>query len=105
MLNTMFVLSILLTAVTGIYCLVATRNLIRVLIAMEILNKAASLLLALAGALIGQTARAESYIITLIIVEVVVTAVGALLCVAIYSKNGTLDLRQLGKSKEGEAHE
>jgi len=72
---------------------------------MELLNKAASLLIAIAGAIIQQPARAESFIVALIIVEVVVTAVGALLCVAIFTKSGTLDLRYLGKVPEGEAHE
>lgn len=101
MLFTMFIIATVLIAATGIYCIIATRNLIRVLIALEIVSKAAILLLVLAGSLSGHMAQAESFIIALVIVEVVVTAIGAILCIAIHGRTGSLDIRLLNKDKEG----
>jgi multisubunit Na+/H+ antiporter MnhC subunit len=98
---TLFVMAIVCTAATGIYCIVATHNLLRVIISMEIINKAATVLLALAGVINGSLSLAESYIIALIVVEVVVTAVGAGLCIALYNRTGSLDIRELSVSKEG----
>ncbi|MDR2956988.1 MAG: NADH-quinone oxidoreductase subunit K [Coriobacteriales bacterium] len=95
-----FIITFVLTATIGIYSLIATHNLIRVLIAMEIINKAAVLLLVIAGAINSQLAVAESLIVAMIIVEVVVTAIGAVLCIAIYSRTGSLDIGWLIRSKE-----
>ncbi|MCL2339753.1 MAG: NADH-quinone oxidoreductase subunit K [Actinomycetia bacterium] len=100
MLFTMFVVTMVLTAISGIYCLIATHNLIRSLIAMELLGKSATLLIAIAGVISGQMAEAEGFIITMIIVEVVVTAVGAAICIAIYARTGSLDFRKLRGGKE-----
>jgi len=103
MLLTLFVIAITLIAAAGLYCIIATHNLIRVLIALELLNKAATLLIALAGVVSGQMALAQSYIIALIIIEVVVTAVGAGIAIAVHGADGSLDLRQLIKAKGGDA--
>jgi len=73
----LFVLSIVLIFITGIYCLLVTRNLLRVLIALEVLTKAVTLLLILAGYLSGQLPLAQAFVITLIIIEVVVVVVAA----------------------------
>ena len=105
MLMTLFIIAVTLIAASGIYCVIATRNLIRVLIALELLNKAATLLMALAGAVSGKMALAQSYIIALIIIEVVVTAVGAGIVIAVHARDGSLDLRDLLRAKErGGAH-
>jgi len=53
----------------------------------------------------GQMALAQSYIIALIIIEVVVTAVGAGIAIAVHAKDGSLDLRNLLKAKGGNADE
>ena len=90
MLLTLFIIAVTLIAVSGIYCIIATQNLIRVLIALELLNKAATLLMALA----------QSYIIALIIIEVVVTAVGAGIVIAVYARDGSLNLKDMLRAKE-----
>jgi len=68
---------------------------IRVLIAMELLIKAVTLLIAVAGAVNGQMALAQSFIIALIIIEVVITAIGAGITIAAYARHGSIDLRKL----------
>jgi len=100
MLFILFCIAIALIATAGIYCIIATHNLLRVLIALEIVGKAALLLLLLAGIICGQMAQAESFIIVMIIVEVVVTAIGAILCVALHARTGSLDIRLLSKGRE-----
>ena len=100
MLTKLFIVALVLTATAGIYSIVATRNLLRVLIAMEIISKAAVLLLMLAGAINGQMAQAEAFAVALIIIEAVVTAIGAVLCIALHAKTGSLDVSFLSKSKE-----
>ena len=60
-----------------------TNNLIRTLIGLEILTKAVTLLIILAGYVVGQMGLAQALAITLIIIEVAVTvvAVGIVLCI------------------------
>ncbi|MCL2832435.1 MAG: NADH-quinone oxidoreductase subunit K [Treponema sp.] len=99
MLLTLFIIAIALIAVTGLYCIIATHNLIRMLLAMEVLIKSVTLLIAVAGAVCGKMALAQSYIIAIIIIEVVVTATGAGIIIAVYARSGSLDLRSLTKLK------
>jgi multisubunit Na+/H+ antiporter MnhC subunit len=81
-------------AVAGIYCLVATRNFIRVLIGLEIMAKAVTLLIVVAGYATGRTALAQSLVITMIVVEVVVVTVAAGIVQCIYGRNESLDIRK-----------
>jgi len=99
MLLTLFVVAIALIAVTAVYCILIVHNMIRILLAMELLIKAVTLLIAVAGAYSNQMALAQSFIIALIIIEVVVTATGAGIVIAVHEKNGSLDLRKLTNIK------
>jgi len=95
------VIASILIVAAGIYCVIATRNLIRVLIALEIVSKAVILLLLLGGLVSGRMDLAQSFIVTVIIIEVVVTAVGAAIAIAIHEHTGSLDISLLTKKKEG----
>jgi NADH-quinone oxidoreductase subunit K len=99
MLVTLFVVAAILLLVTGFFSLIVSRNLIRVLIAMEILTKAATLMLILAGYLTHQTGVAQEFVITLIIIEVVVIAIAAGIIIGIYQRTGSLDTNRLGNLK------
>ena len=99
MLLTLFIAAIAVIAAAAIYCILATHNMIRILIALELLNKGVTLLIAVAGAVNGKMALAQSFIIALIIIEVVVTAIGAGIIIAVHARNGSLDLRNLSKIK------
>ena len=89
----------ILLAAAALYCLLVSRNLIRVLIGMELLIKAVTLLLAAAGYASGRTALAQAFIITAIVVEVVVLVVAAGIVVNAYRHNRTLDVRTLRELK------
>jgi NADH-quinone oxidoreductase subunit K len=99
MLTIFFVTAVALLFLTGIYALLVSRNLIRVLISVEILTKAATLMLILAGYLTKQTAIAQAFVITLIIIEVVVIAVAAGIVIGIFKHNDTLDTRKVRNLK------
>jgi len=88
---TIFAIGAALTFVVGFYSLVTTKNLLRALIGVEILAKATTLLIIVAGYVSGQIALAQALAITLIVVEVavIVVAVGVVLC--IYRHNKSLD--------------
>jgi NADH-quinone oxidoreductase subunit K len=98
-LTIIFIDAIALLFLTGFYSLLVSRNLIRVLIALEILTKAATLMLILAGYWTKQTGLAQAFVITLIIVEVVVIAVAAGIVIGIFRHTGTLDTRHLRNLK------
>jgi NADH-quinone oxidoreductase subunit K len=85
--------------ITGLYCVLATFNLIRVLVGIEILIKAATLLIIVCGQLTGRQALAQAIVITLIVIEVVimVAAGGVILC--LYKHNHSIDTRKLKNLK------
>lgn len=79
----------------GIYSLLATRHLIRVLIAIGLFTKSLTLLLLTAGWWGQRVPYAEALIITVIVVEVVVMVVGAGLALSVFREQGDLDLAKL----------
>jgi multisubunit Na+/H+ antiporter MnhC subunit len=90
-----FGISIILVGVCGIYCILATLNLVRAILGVEILIKAATLLIILAGYVTNQTALAQSLVITLIVIEVTIMVIagGVILCAFKHYK--TIDSRKL----------
>ena len=82
---------IIILFIAGLYCILVTRNLMRVLIGLELLTKAVTLLLIVAGYVTGRLALAQSVVITLIVIEVVVMAVMAGVILSIYRHTGSLD--------------
>jgi NADH-quinone oxidoreductase subunit K len=96
---TLSLVCVALLLVVGLYCLAVTRNLIRILIGLELLTKAATLLLAVGGYASGRMAQAQSYIIILIAIEVVVIAVAAGVVLGAHEHQGNLDVRGLHRLK------
>jgi NADH:ubiquinone oxidoreductase subunit K len=88
-----------LLVITALYCILVTRNLIRILIGLELLTKAVTLLLAVGGYMSGRIAQAQTFIITLIVIEVVVIAVAAAIVVGTHKHNSELDANQMNNLK------
>lgn len=86
-------------AVIGFYCVLATYNLIRALIGLEILVKAATLFIIVAGYVSGHVALAQSLAITLIVIEVVVMTVAVGIVFGAREFDQTLDVRKLRNLK------
>lgn len=94
MLSTIFLIVVLLYII-GFYYLITTKNLIRILIALEVLTKGLTLTLIYVGHLTGQMATAQSMVITLIIIEVVILAVAAGIIINIFNHTDSLDVREI----------
>lgn len=91
---------IVMLFIAGLYCVLVTRNLMRVLIGLELLTKGVTLLLILGGYMTGRVALAQAIVITLIVIEVVVIAVMAGVILSIYRCAGSLDASKV-KSLKG----
>lgn len=89
-----FIISVLLI-LTGLYCITVTRNLVRVLIAMELMTKGVTLILTASGFLSGNTGLSQALIVTLIVVEVVVISVAAGVVIGHFRTSGSLDTRTI----------
>ncbi len=85
--------------VAGLYCMLGTYNLIRVLIGAELCNKAVTLLIILAGHACGNLALAQSIVVTLLAIEVVLVVVAGGVIVCLYRHHGSLDVRNLRNLK------
>jgi NADH:ubiquinone oxidoreductase subunit K len=89
------VVFVVLLAVSALYCILVSRNLIRILIGLELLIKSVTLLLGVAGYVTGRMAIAQTFIITLIVIEVVVIAVAAGVVIGVHRRNHDLDAGKL----------
>lgn len=95
LLFTLFLIAAVLLIAVGLYSLVVTRNMIRILMSVEILTKAVTLLMIGAGYMTGNMGAAESYVITIIVMEVMILVVATGIVFGVYKKNGTLDTNKL----------
>jgi len=89
-----FGLSIIMLFVIGLYYVLVTYNLIRVLIGLEIIVKAVTLLLVVAGYMTKHVAQMQSLVITLIVVEAVLITVAIGVVLGLHGKNDSLDVRK-----------
>lgn len=83
----------------GLYGLLITRNLIKVVVALQILVKGALLALVAAGEASGQVALGQSLAVTVIVADTVVAVVGLALAVQAKRLLGTLDVDALSTLK------
>jgi len=87
-------------AFLGLYCLLISRNLLRLLIGIEILSKACILALVSSGVAIGRVNTAQTLAITMIVVEVVVVAVALGLIIRAYGAISSIDMWKLNRLKD-----
>ena len=90
-----FIIFIILFFISGVYCILFSFNLIRALIGLEILIKAVTLLIVLAGYVCGRVALAQSIVLTLIVIEIVVMVVAGGVVLWAFKYNKTIDPRRL----------
>ena len=83
----------------GLYLLFSYRNLVRIILGVEVLAKGITLILLAAGLARGNIPFIQSLIITFIIVETVLAAVMLGLIVLVYRTHGSLDIKLLSKLK------
>jgi NADH:ubiquinone oxidoreductase subunit K len=86
---------IVLLFICGVYSILASFNLIRALIGIEILIKAVTLLLTVAGYVAGNTGLAQALIIILIIIEVVIMVIAGGIVFSVFKHNQTIHREKL----------
>jgi multisubunit Na+/H+ antiporter MnhC subunit len=89
----------ILMVMLGVYMLILYRNLLRLIIGIELIAKGVTLLFLAAGIARQGLAFIQSLIVTFIIVETVLAAVMLALAIRAHKVNGSLDIRLLSKLK------
>jgi multisubunit Na+/H+ antiporter MnhC subunit len=95
----LYVAGIGLTLVCGAYYVLVAHNLVRTIIGLELITKALTLAIILAGHLTGRVGLAQALAITLIVVEVVVMVVAVGIVLAVHKEKGGVDTRSLRNVK------
>ena len=83
----------------GLYGLLVTRNLIKLVAVLQILGKAAVLAIVLGGKASGKVNLGQSLAVTVIVADTVVAVIGLALAVQIQRRFGTVDVQKLGTLK------
>jgi NADH-quinone oxidoreductase subunit K len=81
----------------GFYGLLVSRNLIKVVVTLQILVKGALLALIAAGTANGQINLSQSLVITVIVADTIVAVIGTALAVQIRRRTGSLDIQEISK--------
>ncbi len=79
----------------GLYGLLIVRNLLTIVIALQILFKAAEIALVLAGSVVGQLALGQSLAVAVIVVDTITAVIALGLAVKVRQHCGTLDVKAL----------
>ncbi len=79
----------------GFYGLLITRNLIKVVVALQIMVKGAMVALVLAGNMNDKVNLGQSLALTVIVADTIVAVIGLALAVQVRRHFGTLDLKAL----------
>jgi NADH:ubiquinone oxidoreductase subunit K len=91
----LFIPFVILILIIGFYYILATRNLVRILLGVEIITKAALLSIIVVGYVTDNMPLAQSLAIIMIIIEVFVVAVAAGIIIQIYKVTGSVDARNI----------
>ncbi len=79
----------------GLAGLLVTRNLIKIVVGMQVLVKGAMIALVLAGRLSGQVQTGQTFALTVIVADTIVSVVALAFAVQVRRQFGTLDLQAL----------
>ncbi len=90
-----FLVVALLLAGIGLYGLLISRNLIKIVVALQVMTKGALLALVMAGTLRNQASLGASMALMVIIADTIVAVIGLALAVQVRRHVGTLDIKSL----------
>jgi NADH-quinone oxidoreductase subunit K len=97
--NSILLVAIIGLLAIGLYAVLISRNLIKIVVGLQILVKGAMLGMIAAGQLAGQAAVGESLALTIIVADTIVAVVGLALAVQVRRHFGTLDVRAISTLK------
>lgn len=86
---------VLLLLGIALYGLLTLRNLLQIVVGLQLLVKAAVLALVLAGRMSGHINLGQSLAVTVIVADTIVAVIGLALAVQIKQRMGTLDVQAL----------
>jgi NADH-quinone oxidoreductase subunit K len=89
--------TVILLLGVGLYGLLVSRHLIKVIIALQIMVKSAILALVIAGDAVGRLELAQSIAMTVIVVDTIVAVLALALVVQIKRRTGSLDSSELAR--------
>lgn len=89
----LYMVAVLVLIGIGIYCLVARRNIVQVLVGIEVIAKGVTLSFIVAGFSQGNEHLAQAIVVTIILIEVITAAVAMSLIVAAHRNTGSLDIK------------
>ena len=90
-----FLIVAALLAGIGLYGLLISRNLIKIVVALQIMTKGALLALVMAGSMRNQVNLGQSMALMVIIADTIVAVIGLALAVQVRKHVGTLDIKSL----------
>ncbi len=90
---TLALVAVLGLVAVGIYGLLILRNLIKVVVALQVFAKGTILVMVAAGGMAGKPAVGQSLAITVIVADTVVTVIALALAIQVRRWTGTLDTR------------
>lgn len=93
------IIAILSLAGVGFYCLLATRNMIKVIVGLQLIIKGVALAFVLGGNLTGQVNLGQTLGLTVIVADTIVAVVGLAMAVQVRHRLGTLDTKALSTLK------
>ncbi|MCM8805525.1 MAG: NADH-quinone oxidoreductase subunit K [Candidatus Omnitrophica bacterium] len=94
----MYAYAVFVLIFIGFYCLIARRNMVRLLIGLEIISKGICLLI-ISGSYPSKILTAQALVITVIVIEVCVMAIGLSLVIRAYHQSESIDIRDFSKLK------
>lgn len=89
------IMAIVLLLVIGLYVLLISKNLLRMLVGFEIMSKGVTLAIITAGSANGSLILSQTLAITVIVVEVVFIAIALAIVMLVHRKKQSLDVRKL----------
>ncbi len=92
---TIVVAAVIALAGIGLYGLLILRNLIKIVVALQVLAKGAILMMVAAGGMRGMPAIGSSLAITVIVADTVVAVIALALAIQVRRHCGTLDTRAI----------
>lgn len=93
--TTIVLAAILGLAAIGLYGLMISRNMIKLVVALQILVKGAVIAFILAGNLTSTVSLGQTLALTIIVADTIVAVLGLALAVQVRQRFGTLDIKAL----------
>ena len=99
LLYTLFLGGAALLIAIGVYGIIVTRNMMRIILSVEILTKAVTLVMIGAGYETGKMGMAQSFVVTIVVIEVMLLVIATGILFGAFKHNGSLMTDQLNNLK------